>query len=265
MNIKDLTLPFKEDEIEWRIGQAGKKGNGQIWAMCLAYVQARAIMNRLDDVCGPENWKVEYNFISDAQALTAGVICKLSICSDGKWVTKEDGAEQTDIESFKGGLSSALKRAGSVWGIGRYLYQLESGFAKIVDDRVDGARFARSKDKYTKLEFDFHWVPPHLPAWALPAGEKAKSNGVHPEQPGEGNGVTFDEFASYRVDFGEWNKRSLQEILENPKYGRIGLEKKMEWFEKEMNNLKPELKIKAVRYIMELEKFLGAIENQDVK
>ena len=37
---------------------------------------------------------------------------------------KTDGAENTDYEPVKGGLSDAMKRAASQWGIGRYLYKL---------------------------------------------------------------------------------------------------------------------------------------------
>ena len=161
INLKDLSHPFDASEIEWRVGQCGKNERG-IWATCLAYVSARAIMDRLDYVCGPENWKASYRIIGGE-----GVICELSIrTNEGDWVTKEDGAEKTEIESFKGGISSALKRAGSVWGIGRYLYGLDQGFATIVPS---GGNYGKTKDGTS-----FHWKPPALPAWALPAANPAK-------------------------------------------------------------------------------------------
>lgn len=192
MNLKELTKPFPENEIEWRIGQAGKKGNGQIWATCLAYVSARSVMQRLDEVCGPENWKAEY-------VLTGGpgVICRLSVKCGGEWVTKEDGAEQTDIEAFKGGLSSALKRAGSVWGIGRYLYGLERAYVNVVDSSV--GIYAKSKSKTGEF-FEFYWEPPALPQWALPDG--CTSNAlpqVRPDQPKENDGILGDAKPKARV------------------------------------------------------------------
>lgn len=211
MDLSRLLLPFKEDEIEWRIAQAGKKGNGQIWAMCLAYVQARAIMNRLDEVVGAENWQIHYEFISAAQAGTAGVVANLAIRHDNSWITKCDGAEQTDIESFKGGLSSALKRAGSVWGIGRYLYKLESAYATIVPKGTKDEKWAKTKDGT-----EFYWVAPALPAWALPAGEKVDqtkpsiNGGIHPEQPPWDMGSHAGD--EYRITFGKFAKRSLKEI-----------------------------------------------------
>ncbi len=52
------------------------------------------------------------------------MICYLSIRCDGEWVTKSDGAGDTNIEAEKGGISDALKRAAQKFGIGRYLYYL---------------------------------------------------------------------------------------------------------------------------------------------
>ena len=55
----DLNLldePFPTEDIEWRVQQCGKTDNGP-WAMVLCYVTNRAIMKRLDDVCGKSGWK----------------------------------------------------------------------------------------------------------------------------------------------------------------------------------------------------------------
>lgn len=174
MDLEKLKVPFSADEIEWRIAQSGK--NGTLWAYCLAYISARAILDRLDQVCGPENWKVSYEFVG-----TTGVMCNLSIrCAFdpitsefSEWVTKSDGAEMTDIEAFKGGISSALKRAGSAWGIGRYLYSLETGKALIVE------RGSHPNAKYGKLKDGtaFYWLPPELPLWALPNKEFCERTG----------------------------------------------------------------------------------------
>jgi hypothetical protein len=114
---KDLSGPFEPKYIQWRVGRAGISG-GKPWARVLAYVDARAIQERLDQVCGPDNWKVEY------QPVGKGFLCGLSIKCENEWVTKWDGSDETDIEAFKGGISKSLVRAASVWGIGRYLYDL---------------------------------------------------------------------------------------------------------------------------------------------
>lgn len=166
MDLTELREPFPATDIEWRIGRAGKNNRG-IWAMCLAYVTNRAIMQRLDDVCGPGNWRNEYT-----AAPCGGILCGISIKVDGEWVTKWDGAENTDIEAVKGGLSGAMKRAAVQWGIGRYLYGLDEGFADISADKGPGMNFARLKKEDGGDVF--YWKPPALPAWALPPTKTPK-------------------------------------------------------------------------------------------
>lgn len=153
-----LKRPFKADEIEWRISRAGAKSDGKIWATCLAYVSNRAIMNRLDEVFGIGGWHNEYvAWKGDSQ------LCGISALFDGEWITKWDGAGDTDFESIKGGLSDSMKRAAVQWGIGRYLYNLDETFA-IVSETGKFYQGANEK-KGTKA---FKWNPPALPSWALP-------------------------------------------------------------------------------------------------
>jgi hypothetical protein len=156
MDFAKLKEPFAASDIEWRVGRAGKNAKG-VWAMCLAYITNRAIMERLDEVAGPERWRNEYR-----EAPAGGVLCGISIRVGDEWVTKWDGAENTDLEAVKGGLSGAMKRAAVQWGIGRYLYDLPEGWATISDD---GRYYGKTKDGDA-----FHWDPPALPDWALPSG-----------------------------------------------------------------------------------------------
>jgi hypothetical protein len=161
-----LREPFPTDDIEWRLQQAGEK-NGRIWGKALAYVTNRAIQQRLDEVVGPANWKNEFR-----EGPGGGVLCGISVRierEDGshEWVTKWDGAENTDIEAVKGGLSAAMKRSASTgWGIGRYLYNLEEGWVNV----NDGGRLS-GKTKEGKW---FRWDPPTLPDFAVPR-ERAAS------------------------------------------------------------------------------------------
>jgi len=152
-----LKRPFREEEIEWRIQQSGSNNNG-VWAMVLAYVEARAIQDRLDEAFGVNGWKTHYDFISD------GVVCTLSVKNSEEWVDKQDGAPKTDVEPFKGGISGAFKRvAAAGYGIGRYLYKLDTKFAETSITKVNGWRRAKTKDGTF-----FYWTPPILPKWALP-------------------------------------------------------------------------------------------------
>lgn len=170
MNLSELSKPFPAKDIEWRVQTAGEK-NGKVWAMVLAYVTNRAIMERLDAVAGPENWRNEYK-----EWIGGSVLCGISIKIDGEWVTKWDGAEQTDIEAVKGGLSGAMKRAAVQWGIGRYLYNLEATMAVVLEH---GEYYQKGKQGSYPA---FRWNAPLLPAWALPEGEKASAKPESPKQ-----------------------------------------------------------------------------------
>ncbi|HEU0013451.1 MAG TPA: Rad52/Rad22 family DNA repair protein [Longimicrobium sp.] len=150
---------FEAEAIEWRIQHAGEK-NGRAWAICVPYVTNRAIQSRLDQVVGPENWRNEFRPGPDG-----GVMCGLSIRVGEEWVTKWDGAENTDVEGVKGGLSGAMKRAAVQWGIGRYLYTLDETFAHVHDN---GRFRGKLPDKLGGRSF--RWDPPELPAAVLPAG-----------------------------------------------------------------------------------------------
>lgn len=111
-----LKAKFPERDLEFKIGATNTE---KTIGLALAYVSARAIQARLDEVLGMENWKVSYREIQ------GGFLCTLSIRknSSSEWIEKEDGAGITDYESIKGGISNAFKRtASSGFGIGRYLY-----------------------------------------------------------------------------------------------------------------------------------------------
>ena len=113
-----LKAKFDENEIEFRVGATN---SDKTMGLALAYVQARAIQNRLDEVLGFDNWKTSYREVN------GGYICSLAIKINNEWVSKEDGASSTEFESVKGGISNAFKRvASSGFGIGRYLYEAES-------------------------------------------------------------------------------------------------------------------------------------------
>ncbi len=118
-----LKAKFDEKDLEFRVGATN---SDKTMGLALAYVQARAIQNRLDEVLGFENWKVSYREIRD------GFLCTLSIRINNEWIEKEDGANITDFESVKGGISNAFKRvASSGFGIGRYLYNARNSWYPI--------------------------------------------------------------------------------------------------------------------------------------
>jgi len=129
MDLKKLFDPFPPSQVSWRVGATNKDKTKGI---ALAYIDARDVMDRLDDVCGPENWQVEYPFPG---------CCKIGILSktkyvDGEWIWKSNGAGETKVEGEKGQYSDAFKRAAVLWGIGRYLYDLDSPWVELENNRI---------------------------------------------------------------------------------------------------------------------------------
>lgn len=188
MDLARLDDPFAIDDIEWRVQRCGIT-NKNPWAMVLAYVTNRAIMRRLDDVCGKENWKNEFSPGPDG-----GVMCGISIRINNEWVTKWDGAEKTQIEAVKGGMSGSMKRAAVQWGIGRYLYSLEENFAICSTDQQRGWNKASFKDTDNKYKYIW-WQTPPLPEWAQPSAPEVANNEDVAEVNPENELKQFVEFA----------------------------------------------------------------------
>lgn len=121
---EQLAAPFDPALISWR-AQSVKSTEGRApVAMALAYIDARDVMRRLDDVCSPAGWQCRYPHA------TTKTICEIGIKHDGEWIWKANGAGDTDIEAEKGAISDAFKRSAVLWGIGRYLYDMPNVWAE---------------------------------------------------------------------------------------------------------------------------------------
>jgi hypothetical protein len=118
-----LAAPFDFTEVKFK--PQAVKGNR---ALALAYVDVRAIMDRLDHVVGVESWQDRYQLLPDNS-----VMCQLRIRIGDRWITKSDvggPSEQPDGgDRLKAAFSDALKRAAVKFGIGRYLYRLPQQWA----------------------------------------------------------------------------------------------------------------------------------------
>lgn len=139
-----LAAPFDTATISWRVGSTNKRA----WekdqskprrAQALPYLDARDVMRRLDEVVTPPCWQTE-----NIPMPNGTTCCSLSINVTGdidnpRWVTKSDGAGATGDTNKeaeremaeKGAYSDALKRAGVLWGIGRYLYDFEAPWVPV--------------------------------------------------------------------------------------------------------------------------------------
>lgn len=157
------TLP--EDAVKWRVQQGGTNDNGDPYAMVVPYPDARWLMDRLDAVAGPENWTTSYR-----SGPNGGVVCSLAVRTDGEWVAKEDGAENTNIEGVKGGLTDAFKRACVQWNVGgiRALYRTDTCWANI---HSGGSHRSKIAGKYRS------WDPPEIKLSEAGATVSHKRNG----------------------------------------------------------------------------------------
>lgn len=213
--LQDLAAPFKADEVEWRIGTVFTKrdGTGRDYvdgATCFVYLTRVAVQQRLDDVVGPENWRCEFReWQPDKRSGKEGTpsqLCGLSIRINDEWITKWDGAQNTDIEGMKGGISDSFKRAANCWGVGRYLYRLEQGRAVIQNNNSGGATYASHKMKDSNSKVTFYWKPPRLPEWALPTGDSSRprvAESVKEDEPTGNNGQyqnTIDAALAKEID-----------------------------------------------------------------
>jgi hypothetical protein len=139
-----LKAEFPREAVSWRSQTLTAKGDK---ALALAYINARDVMDRLDEVCGPANWKDEYEIHG------AKTLCKISIRIDNEWVWKTDGAGDTQVEAEKGSLSDALKRAAVKWGIGRYLYDLPAIWVECESNERNGKHYFKKwkADPWSKI------------------------------------------------------------------------------------------------------------------
>lgn len=151
-----LKEPFPPEAIGWK-PQSIKGGR----ALAVAYIDARDVMNRLDDVLGTDRWEDTYEVLPGGS-----VICTLTLrfpAAEGRGtaVTKQDIGSQSDQsdegDRLKAAFSDALKRAAVKFGIGRYLYGLPIAW-----------------HEWDEVKKQFR-SPPALPAWALPKGTRQEN------------------------------------------------------------------------------------------
>jgi hypothetical protein len=105
--------------------------------LALAYIDARDVQDRLNQVCGVF-WQCRH---SDAGG--GKLACDIGIKVGDEWLWRGDGAGETEVRAEgptreqqidmaqKGAFSDAFKRAGVRWGIARYLYDIESEWVAI--------------------------------------------------------------------------------------------------------------------------------------
>ena len=116
----ELSKPFANKDIQWRVQRLTRDGQS---GLALAYINARQVQDRLNEVMGVDWQNKTINYGSKT-------ICHLGLKLDGEWVWRSDGAGDTQFEADKGAMSDAFKRSAVLFGVGRHLYDLPSVFVK---------------------------------------------------------------------------------------------------------------------------------------
>jgi hypothetical protein len=118
-----LAAPFAASEIRRKPQTVSAN---RTLASC--YIDARAVIDRLDEVLGIDGWTDAYEVLPDGS-----VVCTLKAKIGDAWISKVGvggQSEQPDEgDRRKAAFSDALKRAAVKLGIGRYLYRLPRQWA----------------------------------------------------------------------------------------------------------------------------------------
>lgn len=207
---EELGAPFPEKEIQFKVQNYSKdKTKGRL----SAYVDARAVQERLNEVLGVFGWSNSYSEPKISEK-GASIECKIiAFDEDGTSVERSDvGTGDAGENMIKSAYSDSFKRAGVHFGIGRQLYQ----FPKDIWVELNG-KFIKDEDKARKRVLTAYKaivegkpVPKEKrPATKPEIKPEDKTNGTAKAQKGEGiTDEGFDEVVS-KVNLvldGKWDK-----------------------------------------------------------
>jgi hypothetical protein len=148
-----LAAPFPPENLGWK----AQVVNGNR-CLAVAFIDARDVMQRLNDVLGIDGWEDAFDVLLDGN-----VQFRLRARIVNNWVTKSDVGAQSDQpdlgDRLKSAVSDGLKRAAVKLGVAAYLYSLPTQW--------------------------MDWDPqkkqiigtPRLPAWAMPKARPEGSQG----------------------------------------------------------------------------------------
>ena len=178
--IRRLAEPFPASDIEWKIQATNQE---KTKALVVPFIDSRAVQYRLDEVAGAGNWHCRYKpwhtVERQDKKSRERVACPSQLCGlylydaeHGRWIGKWDGAENTEIEPVKGGLSDAFKRAAVLWGIGRYIYGLENTWVSIDPSRpkeIPQEELKKLAQRYERLVKEYRKTGHVPPAAGIPS------------------------------------------------------------------------------------------------
>lgn len=181
-----LAARFPAADVEWKVIESSVRDNKPIVSVA-PFLDARSIMERLDQIVGPGGWTTD---VKAAPNSLDGVVYGLSLCLNGQWITKYDGADIPPLtggrqaDRTKSALTMGLRRAAMLWGVGRYLWALPKRMRPVIGPSYSAAtpnfHDIKGKGQGSPSLMKIWWGPPALPLWALPP---VASEGTPPATP----------------------------------------------------------------------------------
>lgn len=131
-------------QYKWRV-QSFSKFKPQ--ATCVAYIDARDAMQRLDDVC-VHGWHRRHVEIKGHIYCEVGIVMP-----DGSVLWRMDCGTESNTEAEKGESSDSFKRACVNFGVGRFLYDLDIVYLP-ADAKKEGGNYPSVVDSNGKKVWD---------------------------------------------------------------------------------------------------------------
>src|SRR3974377_1420147 len=142
MLLTELEVPFSPDQVRWRVtNTTNDKKRGQI----VPYADSRAYTDRLNALFTPQGWAREYKVetmtnitrVKKGESIVSGkvlVMCTVTILGIGshsgtgeEWADDDNGMTSADAQAFK--------RSCSVFGLGRYFYDIPAVWVDLDHNR----------------------------------------------------------------------------------------------------------------------------------
>ena len=165
-----LRRPFGSADLEWKLFSTSRdKSVGRV----APYLTARAVQDRLNEGLGYFGWSTEQ--VMGALGISLGLTCHIGDRSITRWgeAGYTTGGGDADPGGVKGAASNALKRAGSKFEIGEYLYHLPVLWVPIEKiGNTDKYRMTREGPGIAFAKF---------PDWALPPKNGQPQTARNPE------------------------------------------------------------------------------------
>ena len=154
-----LNIPTPKDEIKYRPGGTFdmKNKNNEVVRHCrmLAYVDARYVQDKLDEIVGTANWSNKFH--RDEKGI---LFCTITITFERKdgvvdTISKTDIGTESNVEQQKGEVSDSFKRCAVHYGLARDLYSLPDPFRYVAE--MKGKKiFDRNVGRFV---FPTQWKP----------------------------------------------------------------------------------------------------------